>query len=61
MILLTGANGQLGQCFRKLASRFPQYPFLFTSSADLDITDRRAVDRFFQQHRPSWCINCAAY
>ena len=61
MILITGANGQLGQCFRPLAARFPQYPFLFAGSADLDITDRRAVALFFKQHRPAWCVNCAAY
>ncbi|MBL7804741.1 MAG: dTDP-4-dehydrorhamnose reductase [Saprospiraceae bacterium] len=61
MILLTGANGQLGQCFRQLAARFPQFAFHFAGSADLDIADRRAVQRFFQQNRPDWCINCAAY
>lgn len=61
MILVTGANGQLGQCFRHLAADFPQMQFLFASSAELDISDRAAVKRFFQQYPIRWCINCAAY
>lgn len=61
MILLTGANGQLGQCFRELATQRPQFQFLFAGSAELDITDRRAVFQFFKEHQPDWCINCAAY
>jgi dTDP-4-dehydrorhamnose reductase len=62
MILITGANGQLGQCFRDLAAQYPQFPFLFAGSADLDISERREVRRFFNQiHGIRWCINCAAY
>jgi dTDP-4-dehydrorhamnose reductase len=61
MILVTGANGQLGQCFQQLAGDFPQMKFLFAASADLDIGDRRAVNRFFAKHSIRWCINCAAY
>lgn len=53
--------GQVGQCLQLLAPKFPQYAFLFTDSTDLDITDRGAVNRFFNTHRPSWVLNCAAY
>lgn len=61
MILVTGANGQLGQCFRQLAAEYPQMQFLFAGSAELDISNRAAVKRFFQQYPVRWCINCAAY
>lgn len=61
MILVTGANGQLGQCFQQLATDFPQMKFLFAASSDLDIGDRAAVKRFFAQHSIQCCINCAAY
>lgn len=61
MILVTGANGQLGQCFRQLAPLFPQHQFLFAGSADLDVSNRRAVLAFFKKHPVSWCVNCAAY
>lgn len=61
MILITGAKGQLGQCFEQLATDFPQLSFVFAASGDLDIGDRAAVQRFFARHSIQWCINCAAY
>lgn len=61
MILITGAKGQLGQCFQHLASDFPQMSFLFAASGDLDIGDRAAVQQYFRLHDIQYCINCAAY
>lgn len=61
VILVTGANGQLGRCFQELEARYPQWRFLFADSSQLDITDRRAVSSFFEKNTPTWCINCAAY
>jgi dTDP-4-dehydrorhamnose reductase len=61
MILVTGANGQLGQCFRQLAEQNPTVYFYFVGSSELDITNKRMVRKFFEQHPVSWCINCAAY
>lgn len=61
MILVTGANGQLGQCFRQLADQNPRTAFYFAGSSELDITNKRMVRKFFEQHAISWCINCAAY
>lgn len=64
MILVTGANGQVGQCFRQIAERRPDLPILFADSATLDIRDAKKVKRFFEQNKDKnlrWCINCAAY
>jgi dTDP-4-dehydrorhamnose reductase len=61
MILITGANGQLGQCFRQAAAERPDWAFHFAGSADLDVSDRRAVHHFFQGKKIAWVINCAAY
>jgi dTDP-4-dehydrorhamnose reductase len=61
MILVTGANGQLGQCFRQAAAERPDWAFHFAGSGDLDVRDRRAVHRFFQGREIDWVINCAAY
>jgi dTDP-4-dehydrorhamnose reductase len=58
-ILITGANGQLGTCFQALADG--PHHFIFAGSSDLDISDYRAVNRFFAAHAVDWCINCAAY
>lgn len=60
-ILVTGSNGQLGNELRELASSFPQYEFIFTDVAELSITDSAAVDKMFQELKPAYLINCAAY
>lgn len=60
-ILVTGSNGQLGSDLRTLAGRFPAFDFLFTDRETLSITDEAAVTRFFEEHRPDFCVNCAAY
>lgn len=60
-ILITGANGQLGNAFRALSLSFPRFRFFFLSSEDMDITEEKAVDLFFRSNRPAYCVNCAAY
>ena len=61
-ILVIGSNGQLGNCFKKLSSDFDsEFEFNFASSEDLDITNRNAVDDFFDDFKPDFCINAAAY
>ncbi|QHM71454.1 dTDP-4-dehydrorhamnose reductase [Mixta intestinalis] len=58
-ILLTGAYGQLGRC---LLDRFPAgWVMLACGSAELDITDRQAVDRIVRRFRPQVIMNAAAY
>jgi len=62
-ILVTGANGQLGNCFRKISENenHCQLEFIFTDSAELDITDADSVSEFFEEHKPHFCINASAY
>ena len=60
-ILVTGANGQLGQCLQKISSQFKEFDFIFTDSETLDITDKEEVNDFFWQNAPDFCINAAAY
>lgn len=60
-ILITGANGQLGNEIRELAHLYPQYNFLYTDIAELDITNAAEVNRYFGLHLPDAVINCAAY
>ncbi|KEY18275.1 dTDP-4-dehydrorhamnose reductase [Kaistella antarctica] len=61
-ILVIGGNGQLGNCFKKLSSDFDSlFEFNFAGSKDLDITDRSAVTDFFEDYRPDFCVNAAAY
>lgn len=60
-ILVTGSNGQLGSDINALAVQFPDFNFLFTDRATLSVTDEAAVNRFFEEHQPDFCVNCAAY
>jgi dTDP-4-dehydrorhamnose reductase len=61
LVLVTGANGQLGQSVRSLADSFPELEFAFLSREDLPIEDAEKVNYYFEKARPSWCINTAAY
>lgn len=61
-ILVVGANGQLGNCFRKIAPDFQSnFDFNFTDSETLDITDEDQVYDFFEDYKPDFCINASAY
>ncbi len=60
MILVTGANGQVGSELKYLSSAYP-FEFIFTGSQELDITDNDAVFDFFHKHKITYVINCAAY
>lgn len=63
-ILVTGANGQLGNELREIdrqGAYAGQYEFVFTDVAELDITDREAVRAFVEEVRPAWIVNAAAY
>lgn len=60
-IIVTGANGQLGNEIRELAPNFQAYQFHFTDYQELDITDAAAVKAEFEKLQPVFVINCAAY
>lgn len=59
-ILVTGSSGQLGCELQNLAQG-SEHNWLFCDVADLDITQPKAVETFFEQHHPEVVVNCAAY
>ena len=61
VILVTGANGQLGKELQELAPSYPQFHFIFLSREDLPIHHFELVRNFFEVTKPDYCINCAAY
>ena len=61
VVLVTGANGQLGNEIRLLANQYPQFAFTFTDIQELDLQDPEAVKTCFSRLKPSYLINCAAY
>jgi dTDP-4-dehydrorhamnose reductase len=60
-ILVTGANGQLGNEFRIITPRAAGFEFVFKTSSELDIRDANGLSDFLNDHSFEYCINCAAY
>jgi dTDP-4-dehydrorhamnose reductase len=60
-ILVTGANGQVGNEFRILAGKYPAYRFLFVGKDEMPINDFPFVTTYFSSNKIDICINCAAY
>ena len=60
-ILITGANGQLGNEMRVLSAQHTQHTYFFTDIAELDITSREAVSQFVKDNAIDIIVNCAAY
>ena len=59
-ILVTGANGQLGNEMR-IVSRGSADNYIFTDVAELDITDLEAVRCMVAEKNVKAIVNCAAY
>lgn len=59
-ILVTGANGQLGNEMRLVTQR-NQDNYIFTDVDELDITNAEAVDKYVQEQHINVIVNCAAY
>lgn len=61
VVLVTGANGQLGQAIQSISGKYPEIDFVFCSSSELDITNLENCQAIFSTHHPHFCINAAAY
>jgi dTDP-4-dehydrorhamnose reductase len=60
-ILITGANGQLGNEMRVLSAENSEYTYFFTDVAELDICNEQAVLDFVKANNIHVIVNCAAY
>jgi len=61
LILVTGAEGQLGSEIKDLSTQFTQHEFLFTDVDRLDITSLPSLKKAFNNNKIDFVINCAAY
>lgn len=61
VVLVTGANGQLGQSLQFISANYPQIDFVFCSSSELDIANLENCKAVFSNYKPNYCINTAAY
>ena len=60
-ILITGANGQLGNEMRIVAAEQSNATYHFTDVAELDICNEEAIESFVADHAIDCIVNCAAY
>lgn len=60
-ILITGSKGQLGNEMQQAAVRFPDFNYIYTDVAELDICDKSALDAFVKANNVNVIVNCAAY
>ena len=60
MILVTGANGQLGTELRHLLDERNE-EYVAVDVAEMDITDAAKVDEVFAEVKPTLVYHCAAY
>ena len=60
-ILITGANGQLGNEMRVLSAENKEYTYFFTDVAELDICNAQAILDFVKANDINVIVNCAAY
>lgn len=61
VVLVTGANGQLGQSIQFIANQYPNIQFIYTDYQELDITNFESCHTIFAKYKPQFCINTAAY
>jgi dTDP-4-dehydrorhamnose reductase len=60
-ILITGANGQLGQSIFKIHKDYPEFDFTFADRQTLDFFKPENFEEYFKQNKFDFCINCSAY
>lgn len=60
-ILITGANGQLGNMMRLLSVESKSDSYFFTDVAELDITKLNDIRAFVKNNNINIIVNCAAY
>lgn len=60
MILITGANGQLGTDFKRLFDSM-YIDYIATDYKELDITNKEEIENFIKDKNIDMIINCAAY
>ncbi len=60
-ILVFGASGQLGQCLAHVAKERNTPGLIFPPENQANILNLEGLRGLFEQHRPAYVINCAAY
>ncbi|WP_374950592.1 dTDP-4-dehydrorhamnose reductase [Mucilaginibacter sp.] len=60
-VIIFGASGQLGQCFKKIAADENLDYLIFPEENEANILDTGALKKVFAKYLPTHVVNCAAY
>lgn len=60
-IVVFGASGQLGQCLKNVAALKGISTIFFPPEQEANILNEDALSKVFEQYKPAYAINCAAY
>ncbi|MFC0771695.1 dTDP-4-dehydrorhamnose reductase [Terrimonas alba] len=60
-ILVTGANGQVGEELHKLAKSYTSFEFIFATRKRLALDNPAKIGEYIYNNKPDYLINCAAY
>jgi dTDP-4-dehydrorhamnose reductase len=60
-ILVAGANGQVGRCLQRIASKFSGYDFHFLGREHLPLDNHALTREIIKALKPQYIINTAAY
>jgi len=60
-VLVTGANGQLGNSIRKISEEYSSNNYFFTDMPEVDITNLALLEGLMKEKKIGAIINCAAY
>jgi len=60
-IIVTGADGQMGQALQAIAHQYSTIEFVFLMSNTLDISSYANCIAVFEKYNPDVCLNFAAY
>lgn len=61
LILVTGANGQVGSELRALVGLWPAFRFHFATREEIPLDNEEKLKEAITAIHPTWVINCAAY
>jgi len=61
VIIITGANGQLGKELQQMQSVFLSFQFHFMGRDTMPVDQPDQVRKVFEELRPDYLVNCAAY
>lgn len=60
-VLITGANGQLGQCLQQISGSYTNYEFVFADRTTMPLDIQSQMAAYINEIQPDIIINTAAY